>query len=125
MGDGVRCRPLSPSRAGAALCKGPVQTCFRTRLGTMRTIPVTEAKARLNELIEDAEATHEQVTITRHGHPAVVLVAVDDFEALKETVFWLSQPGLRESLAESTADMAADAGISSDELRSRLNLPAR
>lgn len=91
----------------------------------MRTLPVTEAKAKLNELVEEAELTHEQITITRHGHPSVVMLAVEDFEALQETVFWLSQPGIRESLEESTADVAAGRGVGSDELRKRLNLPTR
>jgi prevent-host-death family protein len=91
----------------------------------MRTLTVTEAKAKLNELVEDAERTHEQVTITRHGHPSVVMVAADDFEALQETVFWLSQPGVRESLDESASDVAAGRGASSDELRRRLGLPPR
>jgi antitoxin YefM len=91
----------------------------------MRTLPVTEAKAKLNELVEEAETTHEHVTITRHGHPSVVMMAADDFEAMQETVFWLSQPGIRESLDASTAEAAAGQGISSDELRERLNLPPR
>ena len=33
----------------------------------MTTLPLTEAKAKLNELIDDAVTTHERVTITRHG----------------------------------------------------------
>src|ERR1700728_4170504 len=36
----------------------------------MTTIPLTEAKAKLNELVDEAVRTHERVTITRHGRPA-------------------------------------------------------
>ena len=64
----------------------------------MTTLPLTEVKARLNELVEEAVATHERVTITRHGRPAAVLIAVDDLEALEETLFWQSQPGIHEDL---------------------------
>lgn len=39
-------------------------------------ISVTEAKARLNELMRRAEAGKE-VVLTRHGHPVVRLVAVN------------------------------------------------
>jgi prevent-host-death family protein len=45
---------------------------------SVRTVTVTEAKARLNELVDEAEATHAQVTITKHGRPAVVIIAADD-----------------------------------------------
>jgi len=64
----------------------------------MSTIPLTDAKARLNELVEDTARTHERVTITRHGRPAVVLVAVEDLEAMEETLFWQAQPGVHEDI---------------------------
>lgn len=39
-------------------------------------ISVTDAKAQLTELVRRAEAG-EEVVLTRHGHPAVRLVAVN------------------------------------------------
>ena len=38
-------------------------------------VPVSEAKAQLTELVRRAEAG-DDVVLTRHGHPAVRLVAV-------------------------------------------------
>ncbi len=75
----------------------------------MTTVPLTEAKARLNELVEEAVNTHERVTITRHGRPAVVLVSVDDLESLEETVYWQGQPGVAEDLAAARDEAAAGA----------------
>jgi antitoxin YefM len=69
----------------------------------MTTIPLTDAKARLNELVEEAAATHQRVTITRHGRPAVVLIAVEDLEAIEETLFWQSQPGAVEDVVAGRA----------------------
>ena len=86
---------------------------------------VTEVKARLNELVDDAESTHEQIMITKHGRPAAVIVAAEDLESLQETLYWLSQPGIRESIAEAEADIEAGNTVSSDELRNRLGLPPR
>jgi antitoxin YefM len=91
----------------------------------MRSLTVTEVKARLNELVDDAESTHEQIVITKHGRPAAVLMAADDLESLKETVYWLSQPGIRESVAEADAAIAAGDTVGSDELRRRLGLPTQ
>ncbi|MHB2024189.1 MAG: type II toxin-antitoxin system Phd/YefM family antitoxin, partial [Mycobacteriales bacterium] len=65
----------------------------------MATLPLTEAKAKLNELVEELVTTHERVTITRHGRPAAVLLSVEDLEALEETLFWQGQPAVREDIA--------------------------
>lgn len=67
----------------------------------------------------------EQFMITRNGRPAVVMVSADEWESLQETLFWLSQPGIHESLAEAEADI--DAGRVYDEahVRRSLGIPAR
>jgi antitoxin YefM len=91
----------------------------------MRSMTVTEVKARLNELVDEAESTHEQIIITKHGRPAAVIVAAEDLESLQETVYWLSRPGIRESIAEADADYEAGRTIGSDELRNQLGLPPR
>lgn len=67
-------------------------------------MPLTEAKTRLNELIDSAITTHERVTITRHGKPAAVLLSVEDLESLEETLYWQAQPGVHEDLAAAAAD---------------------
>ncbi len=79
----------------------------------MTTIPLTEAKAKLNELVEDAVTTQERITITRHGRPAAVLISVDDLESMEETLFWQSQPGVHDDIA--TARTEAEAGQLSHE----------
>lgn len=75
----------------------------------MTTIPLTEAKARLNELVDETAATHERVTITRHGRPTVVVIAVEDLEALEETIFWQSEPDV-------LSDVAAGRSAQRDDL---------
>ena len=66
----------------------------------MKSVPLSEAKDKLSALVEETETTHEIVSITRHGRPAAVLLAADDLDSLHETLFWLSQPQIREDLAE-------------------------
>lgn len=86
----------------------------------MQTVPLSEAKDQLSALVDDVQSTHEVVTITRHGRPAAVLMAVDDLESLQETLFWLSQPGIRDDLAEAKREIAEGGGLSSAQLRDRL-----
>jgi prevent-host-death family protein len=85
----------------------------------MTTVPLTEAKAKLNELVEDAVRTHERVTITRHGKPAVVLMSVEDLEALEETLFWQAQPDVAADVAEGRAEVEAGGGHDEAAVRRR------
>lgn len=86
----------------------------------MQILPISKAKDRLNELVEAASLTREQITITRNGSPAAVLVSADEWESLQETLFWLSQPGIRESLTEAKADIAAGRVFTEEQVRAEL-----
>jgi antitoxin YefM len=52
----------------------------------MRTLPLSEVKMKLSQLIDEISSQDEQVTITRNGRPAAVLISPDEFESWKETV---------------------------------------
>jgi len=65
----------------------------------MTTVNVTEARANLYKLIDDAFVSHEPVVITgKRGN--AVLLAEDDWNAINETLYLLSVPGMRESIIE-------------------------
>jgi prevent-host-death family protein len=89
----------------------------------MKTVSLSEAKDKLSSFIDEVQAEHEIIQITRHGRGAAVLINQDDLDSLHETVFWLSQPGIREDLAQ--ARQAAEDGdmLGGDEVRARYGLP--
>lgn len=91
----------------------------------MRNVPLGEAKDKLSALVDEAETTHEIVTITRHGRPAAVLMAADDLESLHETLYWLSQHGVRDSIAEAEREHAEGNASTGEELRTEFGLPRR
>ena len=65
----------------------------------MTTVNVTEARANLYKLIDDASVSHEPVVITgKRGN--AVLLAEDDWTAINETLYLLSVPGMRVSIIE-------------------------
>jgi prevent-host-death family protein len=67
----------------------------------METIPITEAKARIAELADRAQREHADYTFTKNGRPAVVMMSVDQYESLMETLSILNDPETRADLAES------------------------
>jgi len=73
----------------------------------MMTLSLTETKDRLSAVIDDVEVRQETVEITRNGKPAAYLVSAEQMRELEDTAFWLTYPGLMESLATSEADIAA------------------
>jgi len=91
----------------------------------MQTLPISKVKDRLNELVDAASITHEQVTITKNGTPAAVLIGMDEWESLQETLFWLSQPGIREAIGEARADVAAGRFHTREQMRAEFNVPTR
>jgi prevent-host-death family protein len=82
----------------------------------MTTLPLTEARNRLSELLDDVERTHERVTITRHGKESAVLISTDDLEALEETLDVLASPEAMRQLAESRADVEAGDVLDADDV---------
>ena len=66
----------------------------------MKTINVTEAKARLNEIIKEIE-DHEIYYLTKNGRLACILLNVDEWESIQETLAVLGDPDLMRQLAES------------------------
>ena len=65
------------------------------------TIPFTEAKAHLSELVDRTSREHERFIVTRHGVPAAVLLSPDDLESLEETVDILQDEALLASIRTS------------------------
>ena len=51
----------------------------------MKTVSLSEAKARLSSLLDSVEGHDEEVLITRNGRAAAVLVSPADLESWKET----------------------------------------
>ena len=65
----------------------------------MKTISVSQARANLYKLLEEAGESHEPLTITGKKGNAV-LVAEEDWRAIQETLYLISIPGMRESIRE-------------------------
>jgi len=45
-----------------------------------------DVKNRLSEVVDRLEREHGRVVITKHGHPAAVVISVEDLESLEETL---------------------------------------
>ncbi len=73
----------------------------------MTSTPLTEARNRLSEIVDEVTATGSELVITRHGRPAAVVMGYDDYESLIETLNILSDAETMKALAEAEDDLAA------------------
>jgi len=62
------------------------------RRQSMRTMTYTESRAKYAETLSAVVDDREEVVITRAGHEPVVIVALDEYESLKETAYQLRSP---------------------------------
>jgi prevent-host-death family protein len=73
----------------------------------MRTISVTEARARLPELVDEVSSRLSEYVITKHGRAHAVLVSADEHEALLETLEILSELATMERIRTGLDELAA------------------
>lgn len=64
----------------------------------MKTLPLSEVKMKLSQLVKEISAHDEEITITRNGKPAAVLISPDEFESWKETVAIRSDSALMQDI---------------------------
>ena len=60
----------------------------------MKTLSLSEAKAKLSSLVDEVSQRDEEVVITRNGRPAAVLVSADEYESWQETLAVRADAGL-------------------------------
>ena len=75
-------------------------------------VTASEARADLYRLIDQAAQSHQPILISGKRTSAV-LVSAEDWQAIQETLYLLSVPGMRESIKKG---MAEPLGKSAKEL---------
>ena len=93
--------------------------------GDVRILSISKIKDKLSEYVDAVALTQDQITITKNGAPAAVLVGADEWESLQETLYWLSQPDIGESIAQAEDDIAAGRTYGEDEIRAEFGVPRR
>lgn len=68
---------------------------------------IKDAKANLEQLMDQAVDDHEPVIITRDGKQACVLVSLEDWNSEEATQYLLRSPANRERLTRSIRDAEA------------------
>lgn len=76
----------------------------------MKTMSYTESRARYAEVLDSVIEDREEVVITRAGHDPVVIVALADFESMRETAYLMRSPANARRLLDSMERLEAGDG---------------
>ncbi len=90
------------------------------RILAMTTLPLATVRDRLSSLVDDVARTHDTLTITRNGTPTAVVLSIDDYESIMETLALLDDPIDRERLVEAERSVAAGDVTTADDMRELL-----
>jgi prevent-host-death family protein len=52
----------------------------------MDVLPLAEVKAHLSELVSQVQQHHDQIMVTRNGRAAAIVISIDEWESLLETI---------------------------------------
>lgn len=77
----------------------------------MNTISYTSVRSNLSETMQKVCDDHAPVIITRKAAKPVIMMSLDDYEALEETAYLLRSPENARRLLESVAALEAGGGI--------------
>jgi len=71
----------------------------------VNTISVRELRPQLSKVIDNIHKKFDRYVITRRGKPEVVMMSIDDYEGLLETLEIESDPELMKRLKKAEEDM--------------------
>ena len=77
----------------------------------MDAITYSAARANLASVMDRVCSDHETLIITRNGEPSVVMLSLEDYQALEETTYLLRSPANARRLLAATAELNAGEGM--------------
>lgn len=76
----------------------------------MESISYTTARKNLAKTMEQVCDDHAPIAITRRGEGAVVMISMEDYQALEETAYLLRSPKNTQRLIASIAELEKGGG---------------
>ncbi len=80
----------------------------------MKTMTYSESRANYAAVLDSVLDDREEVVVTRAGRDPVVMVALDDYESLKETAYLLRSPANARRLLGAIERLEAGDGVERD-----------
>ena len=87
-----------------------------------RTITLKELRPRLPKVISDVDTKMYRYVITKHGKPAAMMISIEDYESIMETLDILSNAGMSKRIKQAEAEMKKGKVTAFDEIEKEMGL---
>ena len=88
----------------------------------VNTISVRELRPQLSKVIDNIHKKFDRYVITRRGKPEVIMMSMDDYEGLLETLEIESDPELMADIRQAQKDMKNGKGKSLEQIHKELGI---
>src|SRR5271155_4746198 len=95
----------------------PIKLAILMAMSMTELMSLADVKNRLSEVVDRLQREHGRVVITKHGHPAAVVISLDDLESLEETLDVMDSAALLDDIREALADSDQQVLTREDALR--------
>ena len=93
-----------------------------TGVVAIKTLPVTEARKKLTDLVDKAATQLDEYVITVKGRPKAVLMSSEEFESWKETNEILADSELVKAIRKGGKELAEGKGVPWAEAKRELKI---
>lgn len=83
----------------------------------MKVLSLSEAKARLSELADEIDRTHERLLVTKNGREYVVVMSVADLDSIEATIELLIDRKAQARVRRGDAEIARGETLAEGEVR--------
>jgi len=70
----------------------------------IQTITLKELRPALPKVVDSIDKKLERFVVTRHGKPVIVMLSIEDYEALMETLDILADPEAKKGIRQGVKD---------------------
>jgi len=88
----------------------------------VNTISVRELRPKLSKVIDNIHKKFDRYVITRRGKPEVVMMSLDDYEGLLETLEIQADPTLMADICQAEKDMKNGKGKTLEQIHKELGI---
>lgn len=99
-----------------------MQTANIASLLDKKFLGTDELRRQLTDIVEKLPKEGGEIVVTQHGKPKIILMDVESYLELQETLQDLQTPGFIESVHQAARDVKAGKGISHEQLLKELKL---
>jgi len=87
-----------------------------------RTVTLKELRPRLPKIVDEIDSRMDRFIVTKRGKPLVLMMSIDDYESLLETLSVLSDPALVKRIKAAEKDVKKGRVKALDKLEKELGI---